>query len=436
MSSAPVYNHPNENPLLAPLNQLGNLLNTNYANSWTLRKLIQDNATYILAQLERIRQTVTTLQQNFTNARTQIPQLESQIRDLQTQLDAAQPSGVSGPAVAPDVVALQQQIVNLTAQRNDYVTWVNDSIALINRYNTYVQNINALAPDNAGFTALIGQINDSLRAITTIIGLPQNNPPGQPGNPPDAPGGPYGGPGSSGGLPGPPSSSGSSILSNTGLGGVSSSASSSSSKPSSMWSRFSNFLPFSGKSSGVPIQPGDTNGRYFERLSKKGSLAPSASSVSLNTNATGLNSSAISSIPESKIDSNSNSNRNINSSNIDSDSDNEDDSLGGLPSSSSSITSKPEPRIRVPYSSKAQRDSNMSNVLKNYSNSSSSSRSSSGGKRKRKRTRKQNYKGGFRLNSSKRTTSRTPSSRSSRSSRSIRSSRISRSSRSSRRSSR
>lgn len=87
MSSAPVYNHPNANPLLGPLNQLGNLLNTNYTNSWTLRKLIQDNATYILAQLERIRQTVTTLQQNFTNARTQIPQLERQIRDLQTQLD-------------------------------------------------------------------------------------------------------------------------------------------------------------------------------------------------------------------------------------------------------------------------------------------------------------------------------------------------------------
>ena len=196
---AAAYVHPLANPLEGPLNQLGNLLNTNYNNSWTLKQLINANAQYILAQLDRIRQAVNQLQQNFAIARNRIPQLEAEIAALQAQLAAQGPGHA-----APNVVALQQQIADLTAQRTDYIRWINESLALINRYDGYVQHINGLAPDNAQFTALIGQINQRLRTITDLFNLPQNgqDPPAPPGNPPAPPGGPYGN-GGPGGLGNP-----------------------------------------------------------------------------------------------------------------------------------------------------------------------------------------------------------------------------------------
>lgn len=435
MSSASASNRSQANPLLGPLTQLGNSLNTNYANSWTLRKLIDDNGNYILAQLTTINQAVTQLQQNVVAARTQITQLNNRIIDLEAQL-AAQSPGVSGPNVNPDVAKLQQELVNVMRERELYLNWLNESLVLINQYNAYIQNINNLAPDNMQFTNLINQINQRLQAITNILGLPPVNPPGPPGNPPPPPGGPSGGPpsggpgGPSGGLPG---------LSNTGLGGVSSSASSSSSRPSSSWNPFAGL--FRGKSSVVPIQPGDTEARYRERLAT--AKEQQKSGVSLNPNATGFD-----------IVNNSNINRNENNG----DEGEEGEFLGGIPVSSASSFNRRLPTAGFPSSSVSpslgassdprrakayvEDTSNMSNILRNTLNPKRSNKFSSsvypnnGGKMKRKRTRKQNYKGGFRLNSNKRTTSRTPLSRSSISSRSSRSSRTSRTIRSSRRSSR
>jgi chromosome segregation ATPase len=127
---APAYAHPAANPLLAPLTQLGNLLNTNYTNSWTLREIIRNNAQHILDQLERIRMAAIQLQNRAQLAQARIPQLEGQIAALEAQLAA---QGPGHPA--PNVAALQQQIADLTAQRDDYVRWVNESLGLINQYN-------------------------------------------------------------------------------------------------------------------------------------------------------------------------------------------------------------------------------------------------------------------------------------------------------------
>ena len=96
---APAYAHPAANPLLAPLTQLGNLLNTNYTNSWTLREIIRNNAQHILDQLERIRMAAIQLQNRAQLAQARIPQLEGQIAALEAQL-AAQGPGHPAPNVA------------------------------------------------------------------------------------------------------------------------------------------------------------------------------------------------------------------------------------------------------------------------------------------------------------------------------------------------
>ena len=75
----PAYAHPAANPLLAPLNQLGALLNTNYSNSWTLREIIRTNAQHILDQLERIRMAAIQIQNRAQMAQARIPQLEAQL---------------------------------------------------------------------------------------------------------------------------------------------------------------------------------------------------------------------------------------------------------------------------------------------------------------------------------------------------------------------
>ena len=190
MAAPQAYVHPPDNPLLAPLNQLGTSIDTNYTNSWTLRELIRTNAQYILDQLGRIEQSTTALIDQFVANRNMVVQLQNTINDLQDQLAVALAAGQA-------VQALQQQIADLTAQRDDYVRWINDSLGLINRYNAYVQHINGLQPDNAEITNLITQINQRLRQITDLFGSPPQAPPGAPGPPPPYNG--QGGPGGQGG---------------------------------------------------------------------------------------------------------------------------------------------------------------------------------------------------------------------------------------------
>ena len=93
-------------PLLGPLTQLGTSIDTNYTNSWTLRRLIQDNAQYILAQLDRIRLSVTQLQQDLASHRDQVQILQQQILDLREQLAAAMAAGQSEETLRQQITAL------------------------------------------------------------------------------------------------------------------------------------------------------------------------------------------------------------------------------------------------------------------------------------------------------------------------------------------
>ena len=83
MAAPQAYVHPPDNPLLAPLNQLGTSIDTNYTNSWTLREIIRTNAQYILDQLARIQQSVTDMQDQFVANRNMVVQLQNTIYDLQ-----------------------------------------------------------------------------------------------------------------------------------------------------------------------------------------------------------------------------------------------------------------------------------------------------------------------------------------------------------------
>jgi hypothetical protein len=435
---APAYVHPAANPLEAPLNQLGNLLNTNYNNSWTLKQLINSNVQYILAQLDRIRQAVTQLQQNFAIARNRIPQLEAEIAALQAQLAA---QGPGHPA--PNVVALQQQIADLTAQRADYIRWINESLALINRYDGYVQHINGLAPNNPQFTALIGQINQRLRTITDLFNLPQNgqDPPVQPGNPPPPPGGPYGngGPAAPGAGNPPPGG-----LGNLGAGNVNPGA--------------GNVNPGAGN-----VNPGAGNRNVFQRgwdflrgrnRGRNGAIAPGGNVAQANPLMVAPPVDQVRNVeplPPARMPGvvdNSNRIRNMYRP-YDSPSDSDDDSDEG---SDGNFVGRPRRAARGAWNVMDDDGDDLSDVdlesnVAAANRSRGSSIDSNGGKRKRKRTRKQRkHKGGWRLSSNKRTStlsssrsSRTsrPSrpSRSSRRSRPTRSSRTSRTSRSSRRSS-
>ena len=120
MAAQQAYVHPPDNPLLAPLNQLGTSIDTNYTNSWTLREIIRTNAQYILDQLARIQQSVTDMQDQFVANRNMVVQLQNTIYDLQDQLAAALAAGQA-------VQALQQQIADLkvkqTPQRIETQLW-------------------------------------------------------------------------------------------------------------------------------------------------------------------------------------------------------------------------------------------------------------------------------------------------------------------------
>lgn len=391
---APAYVHPGVNPLLAPLNQLGNLLNTNYANSWTLREIIRNNAQHILDQLERIRMAAIQIQNRAQLAQARIPQLEARINALEQQLAA---QGPGHPA--PNVAALQQQIADLTAQRDDYVRWVNESLALINQYNGYIQNINALAPDNAAITALIGQINQRLRTVTDIFNLPQQPFPAAPGQPPGPPGGPYGGPG---GNPPPGGPGGNVGAVNPGAGNR------------NMFGRM-----------------GAALGNMFGR-NRGAAIAPQVNPLMAGPPQQEIRN--VEPLPIRRVQ-----NRRVVG--YDSDEESEDGSEGefiGGPAVSRSNSNSSNSTIDNNNSSRAARgnwnviddeleddpnelsDVDLASNLGQANRSRASSSSSLGGKRKR--TRKQRkHKGGWRLSSNKRTSSR-PSSRTTRSSRSSRTS--------------
>jgi len=412
----PAYAHPAVNPLLAPLNQLGNLLNTNYANSWTLREIIRTNSQHILDQLERIRMASVQIQYRAQLAQARIPQLEAQIAALEAQLAA---QGPGHPA--PNVVALQQQIADLTAQREDYVRWVNESLALINQYNGYIQNINALAPDNAAITALIGQINQRLRTVTDIFNLPQQPFPGAPGQPPPPPGGPYGngGPGAPPGAGNPPPGAG-----NPPPGAGNPPPGGPGAPPGA-----GNVNPLPGVGNVNPNPRGNIIQRGWNRLFGRNRdqanplmAAPPADQI---RNVEPLPAAQMPGVVD-----NSNRIRNMYRPD-DSPSDSDDDSNEGT---EGNFVGRPR-RGAWNVMADDDDDDDLSDVdlesnVAAANRSRSSSIDSNGGKRKRKRTRKQRkHKGGWRLSSNKRTTTR-PSSGRRRTTRSSRS-RSSRSSRSS-----
>ena len=361
----PQYIHPADNPLLGPLTQLGTSIDTNYTNSWTLRRLIQDNAQYILAQLDRIRLSVTQLQQDLASHRDQVQILQQQILDLREQLAAAMAAGQSEET-------LRQQITALTTQRNDYIRWINDSLALINRYNAYVQHINGLAPDNAQITNLIGQINQRLRQVTDLFSLSQDgqDPPPAPGPPP-----PYNGQGQGQGQGGT-GGQGSGILGTIGdaFSNLTGSSSSSSSQPSSA-SSSSNQGPRRNPLSQPP------------QGSSQSSSTNLAKSFPQSTNFNQVN-------PMMQQQYNVGDMVNFN---------NNGRPINGRITFVSPIDGTYT--IMDPQTTSSYPNVPQNNIVRKF-------KSSSGGKRKR--TRKQRkYKGGWRLNSSKRTSSQTPSSRTS-----------------------